>query len=79
MHKPQTVEVEIDGDFERLEEWDLLWTPDRATQCMFGHGWYEFAVEKKLREDDEVSFLKHPTLLRFLVLITRRERLNLGY
>nr|AFK38737.1 unknown [Lotus japonicus] len=70
MHKPETVEVELDGDYQRMEDWTLLWTPDRPTQCMFGHGWYEFAVEKKLRESDLVTFMKHDQLVRFLVFIT---------
>ncbi|XP_057433293.1 uncharacterized protein LOC130726086 [Lotus japonicus] len=77
MQRPHIVSVEIDGDYERLEDWDLLWTHDRTTQCMFGHGWYKYVVEKQLREGDEVSFVKHPHLLQFLVTITRREELGL--
>ncbi|XP_057458632.1 uncharacterized protein LOC130749313 [Lotus japonicus] len=55
-HIPQSLNIILpDGN---LDEWILKWADGRPNQVDFGHGWYEFGREERIRARDQLRFYK---------------------
>lgn len=57
-HNPPTLNIILpDGN---LDEWVLQWATGRPNAVDFGHGWYEFGRQERIRARDQLRFYETP-------------------